>query len=74
MTVSLYICVCDFFSNALNWYHQEFLLLHTLSYGLIQNFQNNEVQRFKRKVLSGTLCCTSIHYAVQNGSNFWFCG
>ena len=30
--------------------------------------------KFKRKVLSSTLYCAPIHYAVQNGSNFWFCG
>ena len=64
-TISLYSCVRSFFSNALNWYHQAFLLLYTLSHGLIQNFRNNEVQRFKRKVLSSTLYCAPIHYAVQ---------
>ena len=60
MTVSLYSCVCHFFSDALNWYHQAFLLLYTLSYGLIQNFQNNEVQPDSKERYWVVLCAVPL--------------
>ena len=60
MTVSLYSCVCHFFSDALNWYHQAFLLLYTLSYGLIQNFQNNEEQPDSKERYWVVLCAVPL--------------
>ena len=70
MTVSLYSCVCNFFpTHEIDIAKRFYFSIHFLK-GLIQNFRNNEVQRFKRKVLSSTLYCAPIHYAVQNSSNF----
>ena len=71
MTVSLYSCVCNFFFQRIKLISPSvFTSLYTFLWVNSELPKQRSAAGFKRKVLSGTLCCTPIHYTVQNGSNF----